>query len=154
MDDALLNFSIPENGFNRPGKTCQTIYACDQNIFHSTILQLIPNEKPELRTLVLPELHTKRLFVSFHINPYGDINLTLYTPAFVAYMVMDGIHENDCIDFFLRSFLHFLRQKKSYPNSADDTVRNLDITQLTHVAFDIVCVHSFGIHGDDLPCPK
>lgn len=100
IDDTPLDFSIQENGFNRLGKTCQTIYARNQNIFHSTVLQPVQNGKPELCALILPDIHAKRIFVSFHINPYGDINHAFYTPTFVAYMVMDAIHKNNCIDFF------------------------------------------------------
>ncbi len=42
-----------------------------------------------------------------HVNPYGDINRTFYNSAFITNMVMDGIHENDRIDFLQRPFLPF-----------------------------------------------
>ena len=41
MDNALLDLSIRENGFNRLRKTCQTVYTGNQDIFYATILQTI-----------------------------------------------------------------------------------------------------------------
>lgn len=33
---------------------------------------------------------------------------------------------------------------------ADSTIRNFDVIQFAHMAFNIIGYHSFGIHGDDL----
>ena len=42
----------------------------------------------------------------FHVDSYSDINRTFYNPAFIANMVVDGIHKNDCIDFLKSSSCH------------------------------------------------
>ena len=54
---------------------------------------------------------------------------------------MDGIHENDRIDFLQRSFLPFFYDGKDLiRNPADGTVRNLDVIEFPHMAFDIFVV--------------
>ena len=40
--------------------------------------------------------------MTVHIYPDRDIDRTLYDPAFITHMVMDRIHENNCIDLFQR----------------------------------------------------
>ena len=48
--------------------------------------------------------------MSFHVDSDSDINRTFYNPAFVAYMVIDGIHESYRVDFFKRPFPAILSQ--------------------------------------------
>lgn len=89
--------------------------------------------------------------MSFHVNPNGDINCAFYNPSFIAHMIMDGIHENHSINFFQWSFLPFFHNGKNLiSDPADGAVRDFDVVQFTHMAFNIICGHSFGIHGDDL----
>ena len=107
LDDTLLDLRIRENGFYRLGKACQAVYACDQDIFYATVLQSVQNGKPELCTLILPYIHAEHVFMPFHIDSDSDINRTFYNPAFITDMVMDGVHENDRIDFLQRPFLPF-----------------------------------------------
>ena len=72
-------------------------------------------------------------------------------PAFITDMVMDGVHENDRIDFLQRPFLPFFYDGQDFiRDPADGAVRNLDVIEFSHMAFDIIRSHSFGIHGDDL----
>ena len=66
MNDTLLDLRIRENGFNRLGKACQAVYACDQDICYATVLQSVQNGKPELCTLVLPYIHAEHVFMPFH----------------------------------------------------------------------------------------
>ena len=64
---------------------------------------------------------------------------------------MDGIHENNRIDFFQRSFLPFFYEGKDLiRDPADGTVRNFDIVQFAHMAFNIIRGHSFSIHRYNL----
>ena len=66
-------------------------------------------------------------------------------------MVMDGIHKNNRIGFFQGSFLPFFYDGKDLIcDPANSAIRNLNVVQFTHVAFDIIRGHSLGIHGDDL----
>ena len=83
-------------------------------------------------------------------NKASDINRTFYNPAFITDMVMDGVHENDSIDFLQRPFLPFFYDGQDFiRDPADGTVGNLDVIEFPHMAFDIIRGHSFGIHGDD-----
>ena len=101
-----------------PGGSRQAIHACDQDIYRAAVLQAVQNRKPELHAFVLSNIHTENVLVTIHINPDRDINRTLYNPAFIPYMVMDRIHENDCIDLFQRPFAFpaiLLRWEGFYP---------------------------------------
>ena len=41
MYDTLLELGIRENSLNCRRETCQTVYTCDKEIFHATVLQTV-----------------------------------------------------------------------------------------------------------------
>ena len=151
MDDTLLDLCLWVDCLDRLRESGQPIYTGDQDIFHPTVFQSVQDGEPEFRAFVLADVHTEHILTASHINPDHNINRTFYNPAFVAYMIMDSVHENNRIDLFQRSFLPFFHDRKYLVcNPADGTVRDLDIIEFPHMAFDIICCHSFGIHGNDL----
>lgn len=72
-----------------------------------TVFQPIQKRKPEFRTFILANIHTKHVFAAFHVNPNCNINRTFYNPSFIAHMIMDGIHENNSVNTLQRPFLPF-----------------------------------------------
>ena len=87
----------------------------------------------------------------FHVNSNRYVNSTFDDPAFVTYMIMDGIHENNSVNTLQWSFLPFFYDGQDLIcDPADCAVRDLDIIQLPHMTFDIAGCHPFGIHGNDL----
>lgn len=89
--------------------------------------------------------------MSAHINSNGNINRTLYNPAVVAHMIMDGAYENNRIDRFQWSFVPFFHDGKDrICDPADGAVRDLDIIQFPHMTLDIACHYFLRIYGDNL----
>ena len=151
MNDILLDLRLGEKSFDCLRKALQSIDTYGQDICHAAVLQAVQNRKPQLCAFVLANIHTENVLMTVHIYPDRDIDRTLYKPAFIPYMVIGRIHENDCIDFFQRPFLPFFYDGKDFiRDPADGAVRNLNVIQFAHMAFNISCCHPFGIHGEDL----
>ena len=77
-----------------------------------------------------------------------------YNPFFIAHIIVNYVHENNCVKFFQVSFLSFLYNKKDLVCDPDDgIIENLGIIQFKYMTFDIIRDNSFGIHKDDLFFP-
>ena len=112
MNDILLDLRLGEKSFDCLRKALQSIDTYGQDICHAAVLQAVQNRKPQLCAFVLANIHTENVLMTVHIYPDRDIDRTLYKPAFIPYMVIGRIHENDCIDFFQRPFLPFFYDGK------------------------------------------
>lgn len=139
MDNVLLFLCFWTNSFNGLKKAGQVIYTCNQDIFYTVILDPIRNS----HTFVSSNIHIGDIFVPFHNNSDSDINCTFYNPTFIAYIVMHSVYKNDCVNFFQRSFLLFFHNGKDLiSDPADSAIRNFNVIQLTHMAFNIIREHS------------
>ena len=64
---------------------------------------------------------------------------------------MYGIHEDHRIDLLQGAFLPFFYDGKVLVcDTADGAVRNINIVQISHMAFYVTGGHSLRIHGNDL----
>lgn len=87
------------DGFDCLWETCQAIYAGDQYLLHTAILQVVHDGKPEFCALVFPNVHAQNIFSAGHIDTDSNVNSSFHNTTFAAYMIMDRIHENNRIDF-------------------------------------------------------
>ena len=62
---------------------------------------------------------------------------------------MDSVHENDRIDFLQRPFLPFFYDGQDFiRDPADGAVRNLDVIEFPHMAFDIIRADGRIMHSE------
>lgn len=73
----------------------------------SRLVEMLQNGQPELCALVVTYIHAKHIFPVIHVNSNGNIDSAFYNTAFMSHMIVDGIHKNNRVNVFQRSFLSF-----------------------------------------------
>lgn len=74
--------------------------------------QPIQDGKLEFCAFVLSGIHTKYIFVAFHISSDHNRNSTFYNTPFITHMIVNSIQKNNCVDFLQGPFLPFFYNGK------------------------------------------
>ena len=146
MDDAVLDFRFGKYGFNGSGKPGQIIRAGDENVLNSAVFQAVEYRCPIFGAFIFTDPHAQNVLPAVQINADGDIDRFLYDLPFAADMIVDGVHENHCVDAFQRPLLPFFRGGENLVrNTAYSRVRHLYAVDIPNMSLNIRCGHALGV---------
>ena len=97
MDYTAMDLCLWENGLNCVFKSGETVYVEEQNILHTTVLQVVEHSGPEFTGLIRSYGNTENILVVFHGNFRYNISSTAEDPAIFTDFIMDAVHENEQI---------------------------------------------------------
>ena len=97
MDYTALDLCLWENGLNCVFKSGETVCVEEQNILHTTVLQVVEHSEPEFTGLIRSYGNTENILVVFHGNSRYNISSTAEDPAIFTDFIMDAVHENEQI---------------------------------------------------------
>jgi len=95
---AELYLCLRVDGLYRLGEALQAIYAGDEDVLHSAVLQFGDDLHPELRALGFSGPHAEHFFQAVEVDPKGDIDGLVHDPPLALDLHLKCIEVEDRID--------------------------------------------------------
>src|SRR5690606_20867844 len=146
--DAELHTGLRENGCDGLREALQAIDTGDEDIFHTTLLQVGQHRKPELGAFTLGEVKADQVLAALDINTENVIHRTGLNRPVVPDFVGHTVQKHKGVNGIQRAAAPFTHRRK---HTVGDTryfrSRNLHGIHLTDVIADGTCAHASGIHA-------
>lgn len=97
VHDTYLYLRARKEGFNGLWEALEPVHASDEDVLHSSVLEVVQDVHPELRSLAFRYPDAQDLFLSVQVNAERDVRHFGRNLAGIPYLEMDTIQIDDWI---------------------------------------------------------
>src|ERR1700737_547661 len=151
MHQTQLHLNLREHRLDRLRESFQSIHANDEDVGHSTILQLRQHLQPELRSFRLARPQTQYFFVALHVHANRHVNRLVADMASLANLHYQSVQIYDRVHRVQRpvlptlDLLHHL-----FGDVGNQLWTHLDFIDLLQVPLNLARAHAPRVHRYDL----